>query len=98
VEWRREVAADMAAEGVAWGSEVSERVRKKKDDASCYVRVLCRVPAIWHSIKIFLILKYTLSSVHDPALGKAFFTECPPADTWQRLIYFLNLPLPSVSP
>jgi hypothetical protein len=45
VEWRREVAADLVAEGAAaWGGgggrgdmgrrrEVSERVRKKKDDA-----------------------------------------------------------------
>jgi hypothetical protein len=47
-EWQRGAAVEVAAaEGAAaWGSEESERVRKKKDDATCYVRVLCRVPTI----------------------------------------------------
>jgi hypothetical protein len=34
------------------------------------------VPAIWHSVKIFLILKYSLSSARSQALGKDGFAEC----------------------
>jgi hypothetical protein len=41
----------------------------------------------------FFILKYTLSSGLDPALGKGFFAECPPGDTRQRLFHYT---LPSV--
>jgi hypothetical protein len=36
----------------------------------------------------FLILRYTLPSVLDPALGKVFFAECPPGDTRQRLFHY----------
>jgi hypothetical protein len=59
-----------------------------------YVRVLCRVPVIWHSAKIFLILKYALPSARSGALDKVVFTECRPGDTQQRLFYYS---LPSVA-
>jgi hypothetical protein len=51
-------------------SEESERVRKKALIV-WYVRVLCRVPVIRHSVKFFLILKYALSSARSLALGKS---------------------------
>jgi hypothetical protein len=31
--------------------------RKKKNPVAKYILLLCRVPAIWHSAKIFLFLK-----------------------------------------
>jgi hypothetical protein len=43
--WRRRWAGD----GDGWKNEV------KKTPISVYERKLCRVPAIWHSAKIFLI-------------------------------------------
>jgi hypothetical protein len=49
---------------------------------------------IWHSTKIFLILKYALPSARSGALGKVVFAECPLGDTRQRLFYYS---LPSVA-
>jgi hypothetical protein len=43
---------------------------------------------IWHSAKIFFILKYTLPSARSGALGKGVFAECPQGDTWQILFYY----------
>jgi hypothetical protein len=38
--------------------------------------------------RFFLILKCTLPSALDPALGKGFFAECPLGDTRQRLFHY----------
>jgi hypothetical protein len=46
--------------------------RKKKNPAAKYILLLCRVPAIWHSAKIFFIFKIS-------------FAECQIGDTRQRL-------------
>jgi hypothetical protein len=59
-ERRRGAAVEVAvAEGAA-ACGVSERVRKK-GLTSCYVRVLCQMPVIWHSTKIFFNFKIHLA-------------------------------------
>jgi hypothetical protein len=40
---------------------------------------------IWHSSKIFLIKKYTLSIALDLALDQEVFAECPLTSTPQRM-------------
>jgi hypothetical protein len=70
------------------GGAESERVREK-EGYQPYLHVLCRVPVIWHSAKIFfLILKYALPSARSLALDKVVFAECPLVDTRQRLFYY----------
>jgi hypothetical protein len=72
----------------------SERVREK-EGYQHYLHALCRVPVIWHSVKIFfLFLKYALPSAGSGTLGKGVFAECHLGDTRQRLIY---TSLPSVT-
>jgi hypothetical protein len=61
-----------ALEGEAATARRSVESEKEKPD-NCYVRVLCRVPVIWHSTKIFFIFKIR-------------FAECQIGDTRQRLI------------
>jgi hypothetical protein len=57
------------------GVRRGERVREREKESSyqCYVRVLCRVPVIWHSVKIFLKFK-----MH--------FVECPRSGTRQSFL------------
>jgi hypothetical protein len=64
--WARQCGGQRAA--AAW----SERVRKEEVTRH-YVRVVCRVPVIWHSSKIFLNFK-----MH--------FVECPRSDTRKSLL------------
>jgi hypothetical protein len=60
------------------GRERERRERRKKN-GRIVIFLLCRVPAIWHSVKIFFkIIKYSLPSARSAALGKVFFAECPP--------------------
>jgi hypothetical protein len=79
---RRRVRPDGEAAAVSVVSE-SEREGEAADGK---VSLLCRVPAIRHSAKIFLKFKnILLPSVRDPTLGKVLFAECRPGDTRQRL-------------
>ena len=77
-------------------TEKSERRGRRKEKArGAFISPLCRVPAIWHSAKIFfLILKYVLPSARSLALGKGGFAECQLTGTRQRV--FLGS-LPSVN-
>jgi hypothetical protein len=84
--------------GGVWHERRHERVRKKRTIELICTRSLPSAHDLALGKDFFLILKYTLSSALEPALDKAFFAECPPADTRQRLIYFLHLALSSVSP
>jgi hypothetical protein len=60
----RATAAEVRGGGGAREREErSERVCDRKEVGFRYVQYICRVPAIWHSTKIFLILKYTLPNV-----------------------------------
>jgi hypothetical protein len=91
-------------------SEESERVRKKALTV-WYVRVLCRVPVIRHSAKFFnfkirfaecqpadtrqRLFHYSLSSVTQLTLSKAYFVECQPADTQQSTFVFFLFSQPN---
>jgi hypothetical protein len=59
-----------------------------------YIRLLCRVPVIWHSTKFFLTFKINFAECQIGALGKGSCAECLPSDTRQRLTY---TSLPSVT-
>jgi hypothetical protein len=62
------------------------------------ISLLCRVPAIWHSAKIFKIKKITSPSAPDLALGKVVFAECPLTGTWQSLsLGFFRKDMPSAT-
>jgi hypothetical protein len=79
-------AAD--AVGARRATETSERRGRRKEKArGPFISPLCRVPAIWHSAKIFfLILKYALPSARSRALGKDCFAECQLIGTRQRSV------------
>jgi hypothetical protein len=66
----RDGGGDGWAVAVAWKNEMKKNEVKKKS-ISVYVRKLCRVPAIWHSAKIFFNLKIN-------------FAKCPESGTRQR--------------
>jgi hypothetical protein len=67
----------------AWEEWESE----KESTDSWYVRVLCRVPVIWHSAKIFFIFKIRFAECQIGALDKDIFAECHLGDARQRLFY-----------
>jgi hypothetical protein len=79
-------AAD--AVGARRATETSERRGRRKEKArGPFISPLCRVPAIWHSAKIFfLILKYALPSARSRALSKDCFAECQLIGTRQRSV------------
>jgi hypothetical protein len=53
--------------------ESERRERRRKKPGAKYILLLCQVPAIWHSVKIFFIFKIS-------------FAECQIGDTRQRLL------------
>jgi hypothetical protein len=60
-----------AGEVSGGGVTESERLERKKEKASRFISLICRVPAIWHSVKIFFNFKI-------------FFVECQIVGTRQR--------------
>jgi hypothetical protein len=60
--------------------------KEKGEVIGRFISLLCRVPAIWHSTKIFLILKYSLPSARSRALGKDGFAECQLTSTRERSV------------
>jgi hypothetical protein len=83
---RREAAAGATDERARAEKEGGRMARAK------YIRLLCRVPVIWHSAKFFLIFKINFAECQID--GKGSFAECLPSDTRQRLTY---TSLPSVT-
>jgi hypothetical protein len=75
--WRRAGGGDAARRGggdaaCVGPGRASERVRERDRNGRWwrYVKLLCRVPVIWHSAKKFLS---TSPSVHRVTLGKDLF-------------------------
>jgi hypothetical protein len=70
-----------------WGKSERASKREREESHTSYGKLLCRVPMIGHSAKIFFsIKKYTLPSVLDLTIDKEFFAECLRFDTWQRIL------------
>jgi hypothetical protein len=87
--WARSVGGRAAAWGVA--GRVAKREGKEKREEGRgrrYTYLLCRVPAIWHSTKIFLKFKNKLCRVpdrgHSAKICSRVFAECQCTGTRQR--------------
>jgi hypothetical protein len=80
-----------AAQG--WDRESERRERRRKKPGAKFIFLICRVPAIWHSAKIFFIFKICFVECQIGDTRQRLHCECRPGDTQQRLIY---TSLPSV--
>jgi hypothetical protein len=79
---RREAVAQ------GWDRESERRERRRKKSGAKFIFLLCRVPAIWHSTKIFFIFKISFAECHPGGTRQSILCRVSPADTRQSTLVF----------